>query len=185
MRNLHGAVSAKHAPAVTAAVKTVFAHTDPDQVAAQWDAVSGSPKRPDAPQLVPIPLAGFALGGRLCKLHRKPKCRACHHMQRGFRLTVEACCQVHHGPDDGLLIECCARHRMTRCGRCTTAARCCGKGHHDRRTSSAGSASSSSEESPVSALVGAKRHRMSPSARRTRSNDGRSQQTPWASGPGR
>ena len=42
MRNLHGAVSAKHAPAVTAAVKTVFAHTDPDEVAAQWDTVADS-----------------------------------------------------------------------------------------------------------------------------------------------
>src|SRR5690606_13085053 len=29
------AVAAKHAPAVTAAVKTIFAHTDPDEVAAQ------------------------------------------------------------------------------------------------------------------------------------------------------
>jgi transposase-like protein len=42
MRNLHGAVSAKHAPAVTAAVKTVFAHTDPEEVAAQWDHVADS-----------------------------------------------------------------------------------------------------------------------------------------------
>ena len=42
MRNLHGAVSAKHAPAVTAAVKTVFAHTDPEVVAAQWDTVADS-----------------------------------------------------------------------------------------------------------------------------------------------
>ena len=42
MRNLHGAVSAKHAPAVTAAVKTVFAHTDPEEVAAQWDTVADS-----------------------------------------------------------------------------------------------------------------------------------------------
>lgn len=42
MRNLHGAVSAKHAPAVTAAVKTVFAHTDPEDVAAQWDTVADS-----------------------------------------------------------------------------------------------------------------------------------------------
>lgn len=42
MRNLHGAVSAKHAPAVTAAVKTVFAHTDPGEVAAQWDTVADS-----------------------------------------------------------------------------------------------------------------------------------------------
>lgn len=40
LRNLHTAVSAKHAPAVTAAVKTVFAHTDPEDVAAQWDQVA-------------------------------------------------------------------------------------------------------------------------------------------------
>jgi putative transposase len=40
MRNLHTAVSAKHAPAVTAAVKTIFAHTDPEEVAAQWDRVT-------------------------------------------------------------------------------------------------------------------------------------------------
>lgn len=42
MRNLHGAVAAKHAPAVTAAVKTIFAHTDPADVAAQWDQVAAS-----------------------------------------------------------------------------------------------------------------------------------------------
>lgn len=35
MRNLHGAVAAKHTPAVTAAIKTVFAHTEPAEVAAQ------------------------------------------------------------------------------------------------------------------------------------------------------
>jgi putative transposase len=40
MRNLHTAVSAKHAPGVTAAVKTIFAHTDPEEVAAQWDWVA-------------------------------------------------------------------------------------------------------------------------------------------------
>ena len=40
MRNLHGAVSSKHAPAVTAAVKTIFAHTDPADVAEQWDQVT-------------------------------------------------------------------------------------------------------------------------------------------------
>lgn len=43
MRNLHGVVSAKHAPAVTAAVKTIFAHTDPADVAAQWDQVADTP----------------------------------------------------------------------------------------------------------------------------------------------
>ena len=40
MRNLHGAVASKHAPAVTAAVKTIFAHTDPADVAEQWDQVT-------------------------------------------------------------------------------------------------------------------------------------------------
>jgi len=39
MRNLHTAIAAKHAPAVTAAVKTIFAHPDPGEVAAQWDHV--------------------------------------------------------------------------------------------------------------------------------------------------
>ncbi|BBX96104.1 hypothetical protein MLAC_13980 [Mycobacterium lacus] len=38
--NLHTAVAAKHAPAVTAAVKTIFAHTDPADVADQWDRVA-------------------------------------------------------------------------------------------------------------------------------------------------
>lgn len=39
MRNLQGAVSSKHVPPVMAAVKTIFAHTDPAEVAAQWDQV--------------------------------------------------------------------------------------------------------------------------------------------------
>ena len=33
-------MSAKHAPAVTAAVTTIFAHTDPEEVAAYWDGVA-------------------------------------------------------------------------------------------------------------------------------------------------
>jgi putative transposase len=40
MRNLHGAVAAKYAPAVTAAVKTIFAHTEPKELSAQWDRVT-------------------------------------------------------------------------------------------------------------------------------------------------
>lgn len=40
MRNLYTAVAAKHAPAVTVAVKTIFAHTDPEEVGAQWDRVA-------------------------------------------------------------------------------------------------------------------------------------------------
>ncbi|TQF69212.1 IS256 family transposase [Rhodococcus spelaei] len=39
MRNLQGAVHSKHVPPVMAAVKTIFAHTDPIEVAAQWDQV--------------------------------------------------------------------------------------------------------------------------------------------------
>lgn len=39
MRNLQGAVASKHVPPVMAAVKTIFAHTDPVQVSAQWDQV--------------------------------------------------------------------------------------------------------------------------------------------------
>ncbi len=40
MRNLHGAVSAKQAQVVTAAVKTIFAHTEPEDIHAQWDQVA-------------------------------------------------------------------------------------------------------------------------------------------------
>jgi transposase-like protein len=40
MRNVGSAVSAKQVPPVMAAVKTIFAHTEPDAVAAQWDKVA-------------------------------------------------------------------------------------------------------------------------------------------------
>jgi transposase-like protein len=40
MRNVGSAVSSKHVPPVMAAVKTIFAHTDPDAVGMQWDKVA-------------------------------------------------------------------------------------------------------------------------------------------------
>ena len=40
MRNIGSAVSSKQVPPVMAAVKTIFAHTEPDAVAAQWDQVA-------------------------------------------------------------------------------------------------------------------------------------------------
>lgn len=40
MRNIRAAVAAKHVPPVMAAVKTIFAHTDPVEVATQWDQVT-------------------------------------------------------------------------------------------------------------------------------------------------
>jgi putative transposase len=40
MRNVGSAVSSKHVPPVMAAIKTVFAHTEPDAVGAQWDQVA-------------------------------------------------------------------------------------------------------------------------------------------------
>lgn len=40
MRNIRATVGAKHVPPVMAAVKTIFAHTDPAEVAAQWDQVT-------------------------------------------------------------------------------------------------------------------------------------------------
>jgi putative transposase len=40
MRNVGSAMSSKHVPPVMAAVKTIFAHTDPDAVGAQWDQVT-------------------------------------------------------------------------------------------------------------------------------------------------
>lgn len=40
LRNVMGAVPARHTPAVIAAVKTIFAHVEPAEVAAQWDKVA-------------------------------------------------------------------------------------------------------------------------------------------------
>lgn len=40
MRNVGSAVSAKQVPPVMAAIKTIFAHTEPDAVAGQWDQVA-------------------------------------------------------------------------------------------------------------------------------------------------
>jgi transposase-like protein len=40
MRNVGSAVSSKHVPPVMAAIKTIFAHTDPDAVGKQWDQVA-------------------------------------------------------------------------------------------------------------------------------------------------
>ena len=40
MRNVGSAVSAKQVPLVMAAIKTIFAHTEPDAVAARWDNVA-------------------------------------------------------------------------------------------------------------------------------------------------
>lgn len=40
MRNIGSAVSAKQVPPVMAAIKTIFAHTEPDAVAEQWDNVA-------------------------------------------------------------------------------------------------------------------------------------------------
>ncbi|UQE74420.1 IS256 family transposase [Gordonia sp. PP30] len=42
MRNLHGVVPGKQGPVVTAAVRTIFAHTDPADLSAQWDQVADS-----------------------------------------------------------------------------------------------------------------------------------------------
>ncbi len=40
MRNLRGVVSSKQTPVVTAAVKTILAHTEPADIEAQWDQVA-------------------------------------------------------------------------------------------------------------------------------------------------
>ena len=40
IRNVGSAVSAKQVPPVMAAIKTIFAHTDPDAVGKQWDQVA-------------------------------------------------------------------------------------------------------------------------------------------------
>ncbi|MGW4126093.1 IS256 family transposase [Nocardia sp. NPDC004711] len=40
MRNIGSAVASKHVPPIMAAIKTVFVHTEPDEVGAQWDQVA-------------------------------------------------------------------------------------------------------------------------------------------------
>lgn len=40
LRNISSDVSSKHVPPVTAAIKTIFAHTEPDAVAQQWDQIA-------------------------------------------------------------------------------------------------------------------------------------------------
>lgn len=40
MRNVGSAASSKHVPPVMAAIKAIFAHTEPDAVAEQWDQVA-------------------------------------------------------------------------------------------------------------------------------------------------
>ena len=45
MRNVQGAVAKKHKPVVTAAMQTVFAHTEPEEISAQWDQVAAGLKQ--------------------------------------------------------------------------------------------------------------------------------------------
>ena len=45
MRNLHATVSAKQQSVVTAGVRTIFAHSEPAEVATQWDRVADSFER--------------------------------------------------------------------------------------------------------------------------------------------
>lgn len=66
----------------------------------------------------------------VCNACAKEKCAVCSGMRRNYSLLVDQCCQLHHRPDDGLRVQCCREHRLTRCGTCPNAEVCCALGHH-------------------------------------------------------
>ena len=68
-----------------------------------------------------------------CQAHGKPSCGGiCMKILRNKkRLSIQLCCQLHHKEDDGLAVDFCQQHRMTRCGRCTSSNICCRVHHRD------------------------------------------------------
>ncbi|KAJ9457850.1 Retrovirus-related Pol polyprotein from type-1 retrotransposable element R2 [Diplonema papillatum] len=97
----------------------------------RWDVPTPLPQRPRLPVLVPAAQADPLLRTQsVCDACAKQKCAVCTGMRRNYSLVVDQCCQVHHRPDDGLRIQCCRAHRLTRCGTCPNADACCGRGHH-------------------------------------------------------
>ncbi|KAJ9471289.1 hypothetical protein DIPPA_23503 [Diplonema papillatum] len=97
----------------------------------RWDVPTPLPQRPRLPVLVPAAQADPLLRTQsVCDACAKQKCAVCAGMRRNYSLVVDQCCQVHHQPDDGLRIQCCRAHRLTRCGTCPNADACCGRGHH-------------------------------------------------------
>ena len=99
--------------------------------ARQWDTPAPAPARPTRPVPVPASRADPSLRTQsVCDACAKQKCSLCTSMRRNYSLTVNQCCQVHHGPDDSLKVQCCRTHHLTRCGTCPNAATCCGYGHH-------------------------------------------------------
>ncbi|KAJ9454695.1 Retrovirus-related Pol polyprotein from type-1 retrotransposable element R2 [Diplonema papillatum] len=101
------------------------------QRSARWAEPTPMPQRPRLPVLVPESQADPLLRSQsVCHACAKQKCAMCSGMRRNYSLVVDQCCQVHHQPDDGLRIQCCRAHRLTRCGTCPNADACCGRGHH-------------------------------------------------------
>ncbi|KAJ9434770.1 hypothetical protein DIPPA_12763, partial [Diplonema papillatum] len=97
----------------------------------RWDVPTPLPQRPRLPVLVPAAQADPLLRTQsVCDACAKQKCAVCTGMRRNYSLVVDQCCQVHHRPDDGLRIQCCRAHRLTRCGTCPNADACCRRGHH-------------------------------------------------------
>ncbi|KAJ9450221.1 RNA-directed DNA polymerase from mobile element jockey [Diplonema papillatum] len=81
----------------------------------RWDVPTPLPQRPRLPVLVPAAQADPLLRTQsVCDACAKQKCAVCTGMRRNYSLVVDQCCQVHHRPDDGLRIQCCRAHRLTR-----------------------------------------------------------------------
>ena len=147
--------------------------------ARQWDAPTPTPARPTRPTPVPATNADPSLRTQsVCDACAKQKCSLCASMRRNYSLTVNQCCQVHHRPGDGLKVQCCRTHLLTRCGACPNAASCCSKGHHEATPVSGhasdvdnegGDSCPSSPASP-STTVPPRQHRRAATDRPTRSS---------------
>jgi hypothetical protein len=99
--------------------------------ARRWEAAGPRLVRSERPVPVPSPQADTGMNGRAaCNACAKAKCAVCAGVPRHYAPTVDQCCQAHHRPDDGLPVQCCPLHHLTRCGGCTNATECCKKGHH-------------------------------------------------------
>ncbi|KAJ9443110.1 hypothetical protein DIPPA_26767 [Diplonema papillatum] len=71
----------------------------------RWDVPTPLPQRPRLPVLVPAAQADPLLRTQsVCDACAKQKCAVCTGMRRNYSLVVDQCCQVHHRPDDGVVL---------------------------------------------------------------------------------
>lgn len=101
----------------------------------QWPVIETTSTRSDRPPRPATPSATRYApteqqARHVCQTHSKPKCTRCVSTDHNRSLRIEECCQLHHNDDDDLPVQFCLPHRMLRCGHCSTAQKCCSRGHH-------------------------------------------------------